>query len=97
MKKRQFLADAQDRMEQLMQTRLERSRHRLALMSGRLSGLSPLEKLSGGYGFVTDEKGKRLKSVDQVQEERSYFSISVRRESDSLCDGKAPGTALDGQ
>lgn len=66
--KRQFLADAQDRMEQLMQTRLERSRHRLALMSGRLSGLSPLEKLSGGYGFVTDEKGKRLKSVDQVQE-----------------------------
>ena len=66
--KRQFLADAQDRMEQLMQTRLERSRHRLALMSGRLSGLSPLEKLSSGYGFVTDEKGKRLKSVDQVQE-----------------------------
>ena len=71
--KRQFLADAQDRMEQLMQTRLERSRHRLALMSGRLSGLSPLEKLSSGYGFVTDEKGKRLKSVDQVQEKDHIF------------------------
>ena len=36
-------------------------------MAGRLEGTSPLKKLKGGYGFITDASGKGLKSVAQAQ------------------------------
>ena len=85
--KRQFLADAQDRLETLMETRLERSRHRLALLAGRLSGLSPLEKLKSGYGFVTDGDGRRLKSVFQVKKGDPFHVY--------LADGKLTGTVTE--
>ena len=38
-------------------------RHRLALLAGRLDGLSPLRRLGGGYGFLTDEAGKPVVTV----------------------------------
>lgn len=44
------------------------NRHRLALLSGKLHGLSPLEKISRGFGFVTGEDGKRIDSVKSVKE-----------------------------
>ncbi len=65
--KRQLLADWEDQLRLLMESRLENHRHRLALLAGRLSGLSPLDKISSGYGFVTDIQGKRLKSVTQLE------------------------------
>ena len=65
--KRQLLADWEDQLRLLMESRLENNRHRLALLAGRLSGLSPLDKISSGYGFVTDIQGKRLKSVTQLE------------------------------
>lgn len=65
--KRQLLADWEDQLRLLMESRLENHRHRLALLAGRLSGLSPLDKISSGYGFVTDIQGKRLKSVAQLE------------------------------
>ncbi len=65
--KRQLLADWEDQLRLLMESRLENNRHRLALLAGRLSGLSPLDKISSGYGFVTDIQGKRLKSVAQLE------------------------------
>ena len=45
----------QDALEYLMERRLEHDKKRLAVASGKLWGLSPLKKLSQGYGFVTDE------------------------------------------
>lgn len=75
--KRQLLADWEDRLRQLMDGRAERDRHRLALLSGRLSGLSPLDKISSGYGFVTDGEGRRLRSVKQIgvdEEFRVYLA-----------------------
>ena len=64
--KRQRLISAQDDLKRLMEKRLSEYRQRLALLSGRLEGCSPLKKLSQGFGFVTDETGKRVDSVNKV-------------------------------
>ena len=49
-----------------MERRLEHDKKRLAVISGTMWGLSPLKKLSQGYGFVTDGEGARLASVKQA-------------------------------
>lgn len=66
--KRQQLMDMEERMAAVMERRLTGERHRLALFSQRLEGLSPLEKLSRGYAFVTDEQEKRIDSVEKIRE-----------------------------
>ena len=85
--KRQRLADVQDRIQELMERKIQDTRHRLALMAGKLSGLSPLDKISDGYGFVTDGNGKRLKSVTDIQKGENFH---VR-----LSDGKLTGTVVE--
>lgn len=65
--KRQRLADLEDRIVRLMDSRLVQDRHRLALAAGRLAGLSPLEQISRGYGFITDGGNKRLEHISQVK------------------------------
>ena len=65
--KRQRLADAEERMERLLKPQLPDSKHRLALLSGRRPGLSPLEKISKGFGFLTGEDGKRVESAESVK------------------------------
>ena len=60
-------ADRQkDALARLMERRLDSDKKRLAVISGTMWGLSPLKKLSQGYGFVTDENGERLASVKQA-------------------------------
>lgn len=54
-------------LNQLMTGKLEKEKHRLALHASQLEGLSPLKKLSAGYGFVQKEFGEALKSVKQVK------------------------------
>ncbi len=49
-----------------MNQRMEQDKKRLALISGKIWGLSPLKKLSQGYGFVTDGDGNRVESVKQT-------------------------------
>lgn len=49
-----------------MKGRTEQDKKRLAILSGKMWGLSPLKKLSQGYGYVTDGEGRQLKSVDQA-------------------------------
>lgn len=65
--KRQRLADIEDRLRVLLDGKLLSSRHRLALLSGRMHGLSPLEKISKGFGFITDDNHKRVESISQVK------------------------------
>lgn len=73
--KRQRLADIQDQMYTLMNQKITDRKHRLALISGRLQGLSPLERISKGFGFLTGEDGKRVESAGQVEPGQS---LSVR-------------------
>ena len=55
-----------DALARLMERRLDSDKKRLAVISGTMWGLSPLKKLSQGYGFVTDADGERLASVKQA-------------------------------
>jgi len=73
--KRQRLADLEERLAAVMERKILDARHKLALTSGRLHGLSPLEKISKGFGFVTDESGRR---VESVQEMKTGDRITVR-------------------
>lgn len=65
--KRQRLADIEEQLARLMERKFLDARHRLALASGRLHGLSPLEKISRGFGFLTDIDGKRIESASSVE------------------------------
>lgn len=74
---RQRIAEFENGFRREMDERLKEARHRLALAAGRLKGLSPLEKISGGFGFLTDEQGKRIVSAGQVSP-GEQISIQVR-------------------
>ena len=54
-------------LQEAIQRKLLARKHQLEILAGRLQGASPLEKISGGYGFLTDEKGRRIVSVSQVK------------------------------
>lgn len=64
--KRQRLAELEERLQSVMERKILNARHRLALAGGRLHGLSPLEKISKGYGFLTDADEKRIEHVADV-------------------------------
>ena len=54
-------------MGRAMEGKLKERQHELALLASRLKGLSPLEKISGGFGFLSDGAGDRVSSVSQVE------------------------------
>lgn len=60
---RQQLADDEERMRLVSERRLTECRHRLELAAGRLDGMSPLKRLSGGFGYVADENGRAVESA----------------------------------
>lgn len=91
--KRQRLVSAEDELKRLMERRLSDCRHRLALMSGRLHGQSPLEKLSRGFGFITDEEGRR---VDHAASVRPGDRLSIRL-ADGQIEARAEQTELYGR
>ena len=65
--RRQYLEDARVKMARQMEKKVSDLRHRLELVCSRMEGLSPLKKISGGYGFVTDADGKRVETVTGLQ------------------------------
>ena len=54
-----------DRLTGTVERRLERHRHELAALAGRLDALSPLRILERGYAFARDGDGHVLKRVAQ--------------------------------
>lgn len=58
-----------ERMEHAMQLHITRNKYRLELLAGRLHGVSPAARLSGGYAFVTTKENKPVKSVADVKEQ----------------------------
>lgn len=73
---RQFLIDSEAKLASLMQMALTRKKHKLELYIEKMKGLSPLNKLSKGFAYVTDETGNSLRSVEQVSE-NANIKISV--------------------
>ena len=54
-----------DRLTATVERRLERHRHELATLAGRLDALSPLRILERGYALARDGDGRVLKRVAQ--------------------------------
>lgn len=64
---RQRMTDFDDILRRAMNDKLQQYRHRLGIYLERYQGLSPLAKLNQGYSFVSDENGRGITSVSQVQ------------------------------
>ena len=69
------LKDARARLEAsrfdlygLMTADLKDRKHGLRLRAARLEGLSPLRRISGGFGYICDEDGRAVRSVSSVKE-----------------------------
>lgn len=65
------------RMNALMNSKLDSAKSYLAKTAASLEGLSPLNRLSGGYSFVADKSGNRVSSVSNLKENdeiKSYFA-----------------------
>lgn len=71
------------RLSVSMADRLRENRHRLQIDAGRLDAMSPLKKISGGYGYLMGEKGA-VKSAADVAEGEKITTY--------LCDGKIIST-----
>ena len=63
---RRDLQNAETLLQREMKDRLAADKRNLAVKSARLWGLSPLKKISDGFGFITDGDGKRLETVEQA-------------------------------
>lgn len=64
--KRMYCVRLEERLQERMQRVLQSRQTRLVLSIERMKGLSPLEKLSSGYAYLTDASGKNIRSVEQV-------------------------------
>ena len=56
--------DLSDRFRRAMRHDIDRSRQDLRLLAAGLEKLSPVARLAGSYGFITDEEGRSASSVD---------------------------------
>jgi exodeoxyribonuclease VII large subunit len=64
--------DMYDSLRELMDQKLLRSRHKLAIYIERMNGLSPLGKLNQGFAYVesgTGEERQVVKSISQVKKD----------------------------
>lgn len=61
-------AELEEAFQRMMEQRLTDKKYRMSVYVERMKGLSPLNKLAHGYAAVTDEKGKRVHSIDQTGE-----------------------------
>ena len=64
---RQRVSDMQEQMSDIMHERLNILKNNLAVMSERLNGLSPLNKLSKGYAYVQTKDEKPLTDIAQIK------------------------------
>lgn len=64
---RQYVSDVQSRMSDLMHEKINFMRNRLLVISERLNGLSPLNRLSKGFAYVQDSNGIPLVDIGQIK------------------------------
>lgn len=64
---RKYAVDLEETITRRMEQILTDRKHRVALLSERIDGVSPLKKLSQGYAYVQDARGKALTDAGQVK------------------------------
>ena len=67
--KKQYADELSARLEDTFKNVLKDRKHLLAIYCEKLKGLSPLDRISKGFAYVTDKKGKPLNTVVQVKKE----------------------------
>lgn len=85
--KKMRLIGMEEQLQHRINKLLQEKRHAMELSIQRLKGLSPLEKLSSGYSYVSDMEGRNIRSVKQVEAGQQVtvrvsdgsFEASVRR------------------
>lgn len=63
---RRYALDLQEQIKMRMAQIFEQKRHKLALLSEQMEGMSPVRKLSQGYSYVSDAKGHAVKDASAV-------------------------------
>lgn len=61
--KQERLVELQTRLSGEMWDKIKESRYQIALSGEKLKGYSPLERLSGGYAFLSDEAGAAITEI----------------------------------
>ena len=64
--RRKLAADLEEKLSGRMEQILKGKRHELALLSGRLEGMSPVKKLRQGFSYVADESGHAVTDASAV-------------------------------
>ena len=65
-KQQQRSLEAEQRMRNAIERKLNVAKHQLAIRIEQMKGLSPLAKLNQGFSYVTSDSGKVVKSVEHV-------------------------------
>ena len=66
MKRTQALS-LEEHLQNAMEKQLQNRKHQLALYIEQMKGLSPLDKLSQGYSYVSDASGRTLSTIEQIE------------------------------
>ena len=66
LQKRQYIDDLSEKMKNSLIDKVKDRRHELLLSIEKLKGLSPLNKLGNGYGFITDGQNNPVSLVGKV-------------------------------
>lgn len=70
---RMYAMSMEERLKRAMEEQVKEKRHMLSLYIERLKGLSPIEKLNQGYGFVTDHTGAAVRDVSALSPGDSIY------------------------
>lgn len=65
--RRMYCIELEERLAVLMDKSIMLNRHKMALLAEKLKGISPLEKLSQGYSYVENGKGKVLNDIKNAK------------------------------
>ena len=71
-----------DKLLMIMDRNISMERQKISAYADKLEALSPLKSLSRGYGYVEDEKGKRVNSINDIEVDESikiYFTDGSAR------------------
>ena len=64
---RRYAVDLEEKLHRQMEQVLTEKKHRLAILTGQMEGVSPLKKLSQGFSYVADETGKAVTDASTVK------------------------------
>lgn len=64
--KRQLALDIQEKLTKSMHYKVQKDRHKLELYIEKLKALSPLDKLSKGFSYTSDEDGRVINRIDKA-------------------------------